>query len=150
MLSKFAFYSTEITATTDPRNANPQPAILVFFETDPMVPGKANYETEKQSSKRGSVFQTLGAIQVQSFGVVAGDRRIGISDVDALTQSVVTSLDALYASDSQYYFTDGVKVWKVMFDFQNGFRKWMNVLAATFFWPVYSYEINLIVIEGPY
>jgi hypothetical protein len=83
------------------------------------------------------------------------DRKIIIRDTDALKQSHVNALQAKYATvDTDWYFTDGVNVFKVRFW---DFRYWLNVKfwlqglqisqPPPSKWVWYSYEITLLVRE---
>lgn len=146
-MAKFAFYSTDINPTTDPANAVPAPATLVVLDQDPVISGQ--YDMAGGDVGRGSVIRTLGGNVIQDFGVVDGDRRIFFSDNDALDQDTVNALKALHETvDGEYYFTDGYEVWKVRFARPNGFKYRKNLFWAAEGLNIYSYEINLIVVES--
>lgn len=143
----FALYTTDIIPTTNPAEASPPPASLAVFDQDPIF---GEYDTLAGSIGRGSVQQTLGGVVVQDFGIVAGDGRIRIVERDAMSQAVVDSIQTMHGiPNGQFYFTDGIDVWRVQFTRPNGFRAWRNLLWAARGHVVYSYEINLIVVaEG--
>jgi hypothetical protein len=143
----FAFYSTEISPTTDPANADPAPATLVVLDQPPILPG-GEYNFDAGEMGRGSVIQTLGGVVVQDFGVVEGDGRIYFSEFDALSASTVTAMKTIHETvDGEYYFTDGFSVWKVRFRRPNGFKYRKNLFWAQHGENIYSYEINLIVVS---
>ena len=143
----FAFYSTDIDPTTDPANADPAPATLVVLDQPPIL-GDGQYDFQAGETGRGSVIQTLGSSVIQDFGVVESDGRISFSENDALSESVVTALKTLHETiDGEYYFTDGFSVWTVRFVRPNGFKYRKNLFWAQHDVEIYSYEINLIVIE---
>ena len=143
----FALYSTDISPTTNPGGASPSPASLAVFDQDPIF---GEYDTLAGSIGRGSVQQTFGGVVVQDFGVVAGDGRIRIAERDAMSQAVADSIRAMHGiPNGQFYFTDGVGVWRVQFARPDGFKAWRNLLWAAKGHTVYSYEINLILVaEG--
>lgn len=143
----FAFYSTDITPTTDPANANPAPATLVVLDQPPILLG-GEYNFDAGETGRGSVIQTLGGVVVQDFGVIEGDGRISFSEFDALSASTVAGLKTIHETvDGEYYFTDGFRVWKVRFMRPNGFKARLNLFWAQHDESIYSYEIKLIVIS---
>lgn len=143
----FALYSTDIAPTTDPSSASPSPASLAVFDQDPIF---GEYDCLAGTIGRGSVHQTLGGVVIQDFGLLAGDNQIRISERNAMSQTVVDSIQAMHdAIGMQFYFTDGSRVWLVQFARPNGFRAWKNLLWAAGGHIVYSYEISLIVVtEG--
>jgi len=94
------------------------------------------------------VHQTFGGVVVQDFGAVNGDGRIRISDRDAISDATVLALRELHdTADGEYYFTDGMDIYKVKFARPDGFRAWKNLLFAAKGYTVYSYELNLIITE---
>ena len=140
----FAFYSTDISPTTDPANANPQPATLVVLDQPPYF---GEYDLNAGSVGRGSVIDTLGGQVVQDFGVFEADQRISFSEPDALSSATVTALKTLFETvNGEYFFTDGHNVWKVRFARPAGFIFSRNLLFAYHGENVFSYEINLIVV----
>ena len=141
----FAFYSTDISPTTDPANAAPAPAILVVLDQPPIF---GQYDEKAGSVGRGCVIPTLGGNVIQDFGVLEGDGRIRIAESDALSASTVSSLQTLFETvDGEYYFTDGYSVWKIRFARPNGFKAWRNLFWAHHGTNIFSYEINLIVVS---
>ncbi len=139
-MSNFSFYSTEITATTDPANAIPAPAILVVLHRDPIV---GTYDPEAGNSHRGSVIPTLGGAIVQEYTKNIKDQRIKIADQDALTDGNISTLRTISAS-GEWYFTDGYDVWKTQFSKPRGFVAQRNILIAKSGRTIYDYEIELI------
>lgn len=139
-MSKFAFYSTEITATTDPANAAPAPAILVVLNRDPIV---GTYDPQAGNSHRGSVIQTLGGAVVQEYTTNIKDQRIKISDKDALVDADISTLKTISAS-GEWYFTDGYDIWKVQFAKPRGFVYQRNILVAHSGRTIYDYEVELV------
>lgn len=143
----FAFYSTDISPTIDPANADPAPATLVVLDQPPILP-PGQYNFDAGETGRGSVIQTLGGNVIQDFGVIAGDGRISFSDTDALSSTTVAALKTIHETvDGEYYFTDGFSVWKVRFLRPNGFKYRKNLFWAQHGQSIYSYEIHLIVIS---
>jgi len=141
----FAIYSTDIDPTTDPENASPAPADLVVLDQDPIY---GEYDEQAGSEGRGSVHQTFGGVVVQDFGAVNGDGRIRISDRDAISDATVLALRELHdTAGGEYYFTDGMDIYKVKFARPDGFKAWKNLLFAAKGYTVYSYELNLIITE---
>ena len=144
---EFAFYSTEITATVDPAEADPAPATLVVLD-QPAILGDAEFNEMSGDIGRGSVIQTLGGNVVQDFGVEISDGNIVFSDTNALSASVVATLKVIYETvDGVYYFTDGFSVWTVRFARPNGFVYRKNLFWAQHGTVIYSYSIDLIVIS---
>jgi len=145
-LAKFAFFSTDIAATLDPKTAVPAPAILICLDRDPVHSG--GYEPNAGSDGRGSVIPTLGGAVVQDFGFFDEDLAIKLSDTDAMSQA---RRDALWTIsrvvDGRYYFTDGYECFEVAFLRPGGFRAWKNLYWAERGVMVFSYEIKLSVIE---
>jgi len=139
-MAKFSFYSTEIDPTTDPENANPQPATIVVLNRDPLV---GEYDQQAGSNTRGSFIPTLGGGVLQEFTSQEEDQRIKISDRDALTQANIDTLKTMESS-GEWYFTDGYDVWKTKFMKPRGFSYRRNVLIANSGKTIYSYDIDLI------
>lgn len=146
MASKFRLYSTEITATLDPDNADPAPATLIAFDQDPLY---GDYDPDGSDQDRGSVIRTLGGVVIQDFGVVESDGIITISDTDALESVTVTALKTAYETvNGQYCFTDGYECWKVQFSRNpKGLKVFRNILAAYHSTTLFSYEIQLLVVN---
>lgn len=144
----FAFYSTDIDPTVDPASADPAPETLVVLEQAPIL-GDGVYEMQAGETGRGSVIKTLGGAVVQDFGVVDGDERISFSESDALGAATIAALKLIHETvDGEYYFTDGYDIWLVRFARPNGFRYRRNLFWAAHGTTIYSYEINLVVIES--
>lgn len=124
------------------------------FYQDPFVYGE--YNPYYQWERRGSVLSCLYQVQVQDFGFDMQDRKILIRDPSkALKQ---THVDALWAKcqqkDAEWYFTDGVHVFKVRFwffdalPFQTLYGKGLQIDQPPpdrYVW--YYYEIVLLVRE---
>jgi len=143
----FAFYSTEIDPTTDPAGADPAPETLVVLDQVPIL-GDAHYDLMAGEVGRGRVIPTLGGAVIQDFGVVDGDQRISFSDSDALTAETVADLKTIHETvDGEYFFTDGYDIWRIRFARPGGFRYRRNLFWAVHETVIYSYEINLIVVE---
>lgn len=143
-VADFAFYSTEIDPTTDPQSANPAPATLAVFDQPPIF---GEYEEPGGTRVRGSVHPTLGGVQVQDFGTYVTDGRIRIAESDALEAAGVAVIQTLNESaGTQYYFTDGFSVWRVLFSRPNGFTAFKNLFWAQHNKLIYSYEINLVIL----
>ena len=142
-MADFAFYSTDIAATTDPANADPAPATLVVFDQPPIF---GEYEEPGGSRVRGSVIPTLGGVQVQDFGAHVTDGRIRIAEQNALYEATVSALHTIHQAGAEYFFTDGFNVWRVKFSRPNGFMAWKNLFWKQHGIAVYSYEINLVVL----
>ncbi len=148
-MPSFAIYSTDISPTVDPASANPAPATLVVFPQDPVL-GDGEYDEARGDTGRGSSHRTLGGVVAQDFGTVAGDGAIYIADKKVLIEdSFISDMRWLHDTvDGQYYFTDGVRVWKVRFTRPNGFKSWRHLLfKIRENVDVYSYEINLSVVS---
>lgn len=146
MPDKFRIYSTEITPTLDPDNADPLPATNIIFDQDPH---HGTYEQATSSEDRGSIIKTLGGAVIQDFGVKVVDEIIAFSDIDALTQPTITALIAAYAIvDEEWYFTDGYECWKVQFSRSpRGFDKFRNLLFSEHDFYTFSYSITLLVLS---
>ncbi len=145
----FAFYSTDIAPTTDPAAASPAPATLVVFPRDPIM-GDGEFDESPGDTGRGSRHRTLGGMVVQDFGTVTGDGAIYIADKKVLVENgFIADMRWLHDTvDGEYYFTEGVRVWKVRFTRPNGFKYWRHLLfKIRENADVYSYEINLYVIS---
>lgn len=141
----FALYSTEAVPTTTPASLSPTPAIFVALDQNPLF---GVYEPEAGQMGRGSQTQTLGGVVVQDFGVYLQDQRIKIADDNALSQATVDALRSVSAiPGGTYFFTDGYEVWRVAFMRPGGFRAWRNMLFAANGITIYSYEMNLIILE---
>lgn len=145
MSSVFAFYPTTMEPTLTPTGGE-----VVFLDQDPTF---GEYAAQK-GQKRGSVISTLGGVQVQDFGVQVQDGRILVSDEKVPgALSTLEALQALYeAQDTDWYFTDGTRCWKVRFQ-PGGFSWWLNeywrrkkMLGVTTK-DVYSYQIELVILE---
>lgn len=143
-----AFYSTEITATVDPAVADPAPEDLVVLNELPIY-DDAEFNELSGDIGRGSVIQTLGGVVIQDFGVVVSDGHVVFSDTDVeISASIITDLKALHdAVAGEYYFTNGINVWKVQFARPNGFIYRKNLLWAVRGESIYSYSFDLIIIE---
>lgn len=142
----FSFYSTEVAPTTTPETLSPAPLTLITLDQDPLF---GTYEPEAGQMGRGSQNPTLGGVVIQDFGVILQDQRIKVAEDNALSQATVEALRSASAiAGGEYFFTDGYDVWKVAFLRPGGFRAWRNMLFAAKGVTIYSYEINLLVIEA--
>lgn len=142
----FSFYSTEVAPTTTPETLSPAPLTLITLDQDPLFD---TYEPEAGQMGRGSQNPTLGGVVIQDFGVILQDQRIKIAEDNALSQTTVDALRSASAiAGGEYFFTDGYDVWKVAFLRPGGFRAWRNMLFAAKGVTIYSYEINLMVLEA--
>ena len=146
MPDKFRIYSTEITPTLDPDNAEPAPITNIALDQDPH---HGVYEQSTSSEDRGSVITTLGGVVIQDFGVNVKDEVISFSDEMALTQATITALNSAYEIiDGQWYFTDGYECWKVQFSrVPRGFESWRSLIFSENDFHTFSYSINLIVVS---
>ncbi len=142
----FYFYSTERGASLTPAALDPAPATLVKLDQPPIF---GNYDFDAGNTGRGSVIPTLGGNVIQDFGVVVSDGRISFSETDAnISATNIAAIKAIHdVVDGQYYFTDGFRAWKVQFVRPNGLKYRKNLFWEQHGQDVYSYEINLIVIE---
>lgn len=141
----FSIYSTEAPPTTTPETLSPAPVTLITLDQASLF---GSYDPEAGAMGRGSQSQTLGGVVIQDFGACLQDRRITISEDNALSQATVDGLRTISATvDGEYFFTDGFDVWKVAFLRPGGFRAWRNMLYAANGVTVYSYEMNFIVLE---
>lgn len=148
-MAQFAFYSTDIAPTTDPAAANPAPATLVVFPQDPIF-GDAEFDEARGNTGRGSHMRTLGGMVVQDFGTLAGDGELYITDRKVLVEGTfISDMQALHDTvDGEFYFTEGVRVWKIRFARPGGFKAWRDLLfKIREDVDVWSYEINLLVIS---
>lgn len=145
MPSKFRIYTTEIDPTLTPDVADPLPATNIKFDQDPI---HTTYSPVVSGQDRGSVIRTLSGVIIQDFGVVVKDERISFSDVNAITQAIVTALQTAYETiDGTWYFTDGYNCWEVQFSrVPRGFKAWRNLLYAYNSYQIFSYDIQLIVL----
>lgn len=142
----FYFYSTERGASVTPETLDPAPATLVKLDQPPIF---GSYDFDAGNTGRGSVIPTLGGNVIQDFGVVVSDGRISFSETDApFSAANIAAIKAIHdVVDAQYFFTDGFSAWTVQFLRPNGFKYRQNLLWTQHGESVYSYEINLIVIE---
>lgn len=145
---RFVLYSSDATDPLDPDTAStviefPQPA----WGVDPF---DSEYE-EEPAPGFGGVAYTLGGVVVQDHGApegLSGGGVIRFSDVDALDAQTYTALRNAYAQNAWWYFSNGVKTYKVRFSRDPaGFRAWRNIYWASRGLTYYSYEIRLIVLE---
>lgn len=115
MPGQTALYSTDIAPTITPWASAPQPATLIRWDNDL---DESSY-TPPVMSRRGSVIQTGGGNVVHDMGAVASDARITASGTVAggtwITTATATAILTAYNSGGEYYFSDGARVWKVLF-----------------------------------
>ena len=152
MTVHFCIYDTDATDPTDPTTASD----YTYFYQDPT---HGEYDPEHGWEGRGSHIPTLSGVFHQDFGIDIKDCQILIRDEDAFTQAIKDAIQAKYQEKgAEWYFTDGVNVFKVVFSRQpRGFHAWRNMLM----WGLglqksqpppdrqvrYSYEILLHVLE---
>lgn len=141
-MADFWIYSTNASPETSPTTAT----YHVKLDDAPILNGE--YDNYGDYPGRGSVHRTLGGIIVQDFGVKVVDRRIKISGVDALSESTVATIKMLHdVVGGQYFFSDGYERYLIQFSRDpSGFRFWLSYPYARFR-KLYSYEINMIVLE---
>ncbi|MBW1778759.1 MAG: hypothetical protein JRJ54_14385 [Deltaproteobacteria bacterium] len=149
MSEQFCIYSTDITATLDPQNADPAPATLVVFEQDPLF---GEYDQAAGTLGRGSKFETLGDVVFQDFGVVEKDGQIRIAEDNvpmSAGSTFIADVKTLHAAvNTEYFFTDGVNCWRVRFARPGGFVYRRNLLfKIKESLDVFSYEILFDVVS---
>ena len=146
MAVKFAIYSTDIAATLNPWNADPQPATMIDLGEDPI---HGTCDINAGAKGRGARIPTLGGAVDQDYGSFAqdGQIKIGAQDSPVLAATISTLESAFSTVDGQYYFTDTVNCWKVKFAKPNGVLVWMNLFWKAQSQNVYSYEILLNVVS---
>ena len=141
------FFSTDKGASITPKTLDPAPATLIELEQLPVLEDGA-FDEQAGEHGRGSVIKTLGGVVVQDFGVVVSDGHIVFSDTDALGTTTVAALKTIHETvDGQYYLTDGASCWKVQFARPNGFIYRKNLFWAQHSTVIYSYSIDLVIIE---
>ena len=111
----YALYSTDIAATLTPATASPAPATLIVFDNHI---DDASYSPARRV-KRGSVIQTGAGAVVHDMGVVVQDGRISaagtVEDGTWISTATRDKLQAAYEGSAQWFWTDGVRVWRVQF-----------------------------------
>ena len=72
-----------------------------------------------------------------------------MSEGDYLLPATVAAIDRIESVvNGVYYFTDGIKCWKVRFSRSpRGFKRWYDSLWAHLGRLEYSYTLNFIVVE---
>lgn len=115
MSSPYCLYSTEITPTLEPWDADPAPATLIRLDNDV---DEADYQPPRRT-RRGSVIPTGGGNVIQDMGVVVTDGRITASGSVAAASWISTAtrnaLQAAYEGTAEWFWTDGHRVWRVRF-----------------------------------
>lgn len=146
MSHKFNIFSTEQGASLVPDDLATEPLTLIEFDEDPDT---SNYEPDGNDSDRGSVYQTLGGVVYQDFGVNEADGIISFSALNSISSATRSALKTAYETvDGEWYFTDGYNCWKVRFSrYPKGFKSWRNILYAYHGKTYYSYEIQLLIIS---
>jgi hypothetical protein len=141
-MADFWIYSTDASPETSPLTGT----YHAKLDDAPILNGE--YDNFGDYPGRGSVHRTLGGIVIQDFGVNVVDRTIKLSGVDALLEDTVTAIKTMHdIAGGQYYFSDGYERFKVQFSRDPaGFRFWLSYPFARFR-KLYSYEINLLVLE---
>jgi hypothetical protein len=78
-----------------------------------MDPLKGEYDPRHDWKRRGSILPCGSGVIYQDFGVDMQDRKILIRDTDAMKSSHVAAIDAKWMANQEWYFTDGVHVFRV-------------------------------------
>ena len=146
MSTRFRIYSTDITATATPDDAEPAPATLIVWDHDPIHSGGPQLTPP---ARRGSVIRTGGGVVYQDFGAVEGDGTLTISgntdEGEWLGQDTVTALRTTYAAtDTEYFFTDGLSAWRVRWQAMN---VWRHQFWAEHGHDNYSYEFTFVIVK---
>lgn len=150
MSTRFRLYSIDIDPTLTPDTAVPAPATLIAWDHDPIENGIDEAEPDGRGSitetgSCGTVFQDFGVPEAGGTLTVAGDA----SEGEWLTPETVASFRAAYrAVNTEYYFTDGIRCWKVRWQRKPaGFHVWMNQFWAEHGVKDYSYEFVFVVVK---
>lgn len=146
MATRYRLYSTDITATATPDDAATAPATLIAFDHDPIHSGGLQLTPP---ARRGSVIRTGGGVVYQDMGVVEGDGTLLVSgntdEGEWLSQDTVDALRATYAAtDTAYFLTDGLSVWRVRWQAMN---VWRHQFWAEHGISNYSYEFTFTVVK---
>lgn len=148
MSTRFRLYSTDIAPTLTPDAASP--ALNIKWDHDPISSGIA----EEEPAARGAVIPTgaLGTV-FHDLGVPEAGGTLTISanaaDGEWLTPATAAAFRAAYkAAGTEYFFTDGVRCWRVRWQRQPaGFKLWMDQFWAEHGVREYSYEFVFVVVR---
>lgn len=146
MATRFRLYSTDVAATLTPSSLETPPAVLVEWDHDPI---KSQGIQITPPARRGQVIRTGTGVVYHDHGVVEGDGTLTVTgETDAgewLTESTVSALRTAHdATNTEYYFTDGLNCWRVRFQAMNA---WRHQLWAEHGMVNYSYEITFLIVE---
>lgn len=146
MATRFRLYSTDVAATLTPSALTPPPATLIVWDHDPI---KSRGIQETPPARRGQVIRTGTGVVYHDHGVVEGDGTLTVAgntdDGEWLGASTVAALKTAYAAtDTEYYFTDGLDCWRVRFQAANF---WRHQFWAEHGMTNYSYEITFLIVE---
>jgi len=115
MSSPYCLYSTDITPTLEPWDADPAPAVLIRLDNDV---DEADYQPPRRT-RRGAVIPTGGGNVVQDMGVVVTDGRItaggSVAAASWISTATRDALQAAYEGTAEWFWTDGHRVWRVRF-----------------------------------
>lgn len=116
-MGRFRLYSTDVPATTDPDSLITAPATLIAWDRDPVKDG--SFELQDPDG-RGKVIETgdLGVV-IHDMGVPTAGGIItietGVSQGEHLETATAAAFKAAWdAADTEYYLTDGYRVWRVV------------------------------------
>lgn len=155
MATRFRLYSTDVDPTLTPDHygteeppAEPSavPAVLIRWDHDPI---KSQGIQITPPARRGQVIRTGTGVVYHDHGVVEGDGTLTVTgntdDGEWLTEAVVSALRTAYnATNTEYYFTDGLNCWRVRFQSMNA---WKHQFWAEHGIVNYSYEITFLIVE---
>lgn len=146
MATRFRLFSTDAAATLTPSSLETPPATLIVWDHDPI---KSQGIQITPPARRGQVIRTGTGVVYHDHGVVEGDGTLTVmGETDAgewLSESTVSALrTANAATDTEYYFTDGLNCWRVRFQSMNA---WRHQLWAEHGFVNYSYEITFYVVS---
>lgn len=146
MAVKFAIFSTNKGASLNPWALDPAPTTLIDLGEEPIW----GFDPNAGAKGRGCRIQTLGGAVDQDFGVNVKDQVLKISVQDAkIAASVIAALDTAFGTvDGEYFMTNTVNCWKVMFAKPGGFIWAPNLFVkSALSEDVFSYEITLKVVS---
>lgn len=150
-MTRFRLYSTDIAPTTTPDVASPAATLNIKWDHDPLKPGSLEI-TEPEG--RGAVIPTgAGGTVIHDLGVPEGGGTITVSgDVTSgqyLLPAAVAAFRAAYrAVGTQYYLTDGYRVWRVVWSRKPaGFSSWMHQRWAEAGRVEYSYKFVFVIVR---
>lgn len=144
----FAIYSTDASPNGDYASAT---SYVVFPQPAYNAGDFGSSYKEEPLDGRGEVIETFGSVVVQDFGLVSSEKgkRIKFSDVDALDAQTKSALEIMYSAvDTDWYFTNGIDLFKVRFSRKPaGLKTYRNLLWAQHGRTYHSYEIELVVVS---